>query len=351
MGLQIEHIKIADIKAYAGNAKKHTDKQVAGIRRSIEAFGFNDPVAVDENNVLIEGHGRLAALKQMGWTEVDAIRLTHLTDAQKRAYVHAHNELTLETGFDMAKLQAEIAKISEDLPTLDMSDFGFQTDAIMRPLPEYRHETQHRKENILNLAVAQFPGVGVYDIPEILPEPDVPDVEEWIGINNVLSEPHPANKGVHFFKDDYQFERVWSEPERWIDRLCRFAVVMAPDFSPYGDMPLAAQLWNHYRKHWCARLWQEAGITVIPTIRASTDPRSLLWFTDGEPQGSPVAYSSMWIREDRKDAYAAGKAEWETMVERLHPSKVYVYGRTFPFMDGTPTQRITKFTEKKWGRG
>lgn len=88
MALQIERIKIEDIKAYDGNAKKHTDKQVAGIRKSIEEFGFNDPVAVDENNVLIEGHGRLAALKQMGWTEVDAIRLSHLTEAQKRAYVH-----------------------------------------------------------------------------------------------------------------------------------------------------------------------------------------------------------------------------------------------------------------------
>ena len=100
--MKIEKIKIKDIVEYPLNAKLHPQHQVEQIKKSIEEFGMNDPIAIDEDNVVIEGHGRLMALKQMGETEVDCIRLSHLNEEQKKAYMLVHNKLTMNTDFDIS---------------------------------------------------------------------------------------------------------------------------------------------------------------------------------------------------------------------------------------------------------
>lgn len=125
--MKIEQIKITDLKPYKNNAKIHTPEQIGQIIKSIEDFGFNDPIAVDENNQVIEGHGRLLALKQMGWTEVDCIRLDGLSEEQKRAYIHIHNQLTMNTGFDLGILEQELKSIEG----IDMGAFGFDMDFEM----------------------------------------------------------------------------------------------------------------------------------------------------------------------------------------------------------------------------
>ena len=116
--------KLKDLKPYANNAKIHTPEQVAQIIESIETFGFNDPIAVDENGTVIEGHGRLLALKELGCTQVECIVLEGLTDEQKRAYIHVHNQLTLNTGFDLGILEQELRSIEG----IDMGAFGFDMD-------------------------------------------------------------------------------------------------------------------------------------------------------------------------------------------------------------------------------
>ena len=122
--MKIEKIRISDLKPYAYNAKIHTPEQVKQIQKSIQEFGFNDPIAVDENDMVIEGHGRLLALQALGWTEVDCIRLDGMTDDQKKAYIHVHNKLTMNTGFDMGILEAELKSIEG----IDMELFGFDMD-------------------------------------------------------------------------------------------------------------------------------------------------------------------------------------------------------------------------------
>lgn len=341
----IERLKVKDLIEYPTNAKLHPQSQIEQIKASIEEFGMNDPIAIDQDNIVIEGHGRLMALKQLGIEEVDCIRLSHLTDEQKKAYMLVHNKLTMNSDFDLSLLEDELESIFD----IDMEEFGFDLD--FAPEPDYKQETQKMKENILNLAYAQFPGIGKYDIPEIEPIQSVPDVSEWIGFNYVMSDKKPQGKGVHFFVDDYQFERIWNNPDAYIEKLKKYECVLAPDFSPYGDMPLITQMFNHYRKHWVAAYWQSKGITVIPTIRCSTDERSLEWYLDGEPKNCPVAYSSMWIREDREDIYEAGKKEYENMIAALDPTQIIVYGKIFPFMDNEKDKiiRIERFTEKRWG--
>ena len=84
---------------------------------------MNDPVAIwGDKNIIIEGHGRLEALKELGYTEVDCIRLDHLTEEERKAYTLAHNKLTLNTKFDIDLLEQEL----ESLMDIDMSDFGFE---------------------------------------------------------------------------------------------------------------------------------------------------------------------------------------------------------------------------------
>ena len=105
------------------NAKIHTDEQIEQIKKSIEQFGFNDPIAVWKDNEIIEGHGRWLAAVQMGIKNVPIIRLDDLTDSQRKAYMLAHNKLTMNTGFDFDLLSKEL----DDIIDFDMSDFGVIT--------------------------------------------------------------------------------------------------------------------------------------------------------------------------------------------------------------------------------
>ena len=121
--MEIIKIGINDLKPYEKNAKIHTQEQIEQIKKSIEQFGMNDPIAIwGKDNIIVEGHGRLEALKQLGYKEVDCIRLDHLTDEERKAYTLAHNKLTMNTDFDFNILDAELG----DILNIDMSDFGFE---------------------------------------------------------------------------------------------------------------------------------------------------------------------------------------------------------------------------------
>lgn len=120
--MEIIKIKLKDLKPYEKNAKIHTQEQVEQIMKSIEQFGMNDPIAVwGEDNLIVEGHGRLEALKQLGHDEVECIRLDHLSDEERKAYTLAHNKLTMNSDFDFDILDEELNNILN----IDMTDFGF----------------------------------------------------------------------------------------------------------------------------------------------------------------------------------------------------------------------------------
>lgn len=124
MKLKVEYYPIDSIKPYENNAKIHTEEQVAQIIRSIQEFGMNDPIAIwSEDNIIIEGHGRLMACKELGMEEVPVIRLDDLTDEQRKAYTLVHNQTTMNTGFDLDILNAELESLD-----IDMSEFGFEIE-------------------------------------------------------------------------------------------------------------------------------------------------------------------------------------------------------------------------------
>jgi ParB-like chromosome segregation protein Spo0J len=158
MQLKIEYLSKNDLKPYVNNAKIHTDGQVEQIRKSIEEFDFNDPIAVWGENEIVEGHGRLLAAMEMDNLDtVPVIRLDHLTDKQRKAYALAHNKLTMNTDFDLEILSKEVADIED---TIDLTDLGFNEAELLEleiddsmpsdfgsnssPVqPEITHETQY----------------------------------------------------------------------------------------------------------------------------------------------------------------------------------------------------------------
>ena len=121
MELKVEYIPIEDIKPYENNAKLHPAFQIEQIKKSIQEFGNNDPVAVWHGEI-VEGNGRYEALKQLGYTKIPVIRLDDLTDEQRRAYGLIHNKLTMNSDFDIDLLAEELDSIGD----IDMGEFGLE---------------------------------------------------------------------------------------------------------------------------------------------------------------------------------------------------------------------------------
>lgn len=176
--------------------------------------------------------------------------------------------------------------------------------------------------NYENLNKCIFDGTGTYGIPPLYPEHC--NVDSFIGFNYAKSCKAPYSKGVHFFIDDYQFTRLWANPDAYLELLGGFKAVCTPDFSTYTDFPKAIQIYNHYRKHWLGAYWQQNGITVIPTISWS-DKSSFEWCFDGEPVGGAVAVSSVGTQLN-KESRALFLAGYNEMLSRLQPERVYFYG-------------------------
>ncbi|WP_369913081.1 site-specific DNA-methyltransferase [Streptococcus merionis] len=128
--ITLEVVALPSLIPYEHNAKKHPKYQVEQIAESIKTFGNNDPIAIDDNNVIIEGHGRYLALKALGLDQIPVIRLKHLSEDQKRAYILAHNKITLNTDFDMDVLRKELTNIMG----IDMAQFGFSMTLLSSPL-------------------------------------------------------------------------------------------------------------------------------------------------------------------------------------------------------------------------
>lgn len=187
-----------------------------------------------------------------------------------------------------------------------------------------------------------FLAVGEYDIPVLFPEQWVENVE-FVSFNYARTTTDRKNKGVHFFIDDYQFDRLWVNWGKYSKMLVEFGAVMTPDFSTFRNWSKAAQIWNHYRKHYIGAQMQTMGLRVYPTISWS-DEKSFDWCFDGEPAGGTVAVSSIGTQRDSecKRYFMLG---YDAMLERLNPETVIFYGPVPEECRGNIV-RIKAFQEK-----
>ena len=125
---------VSEVIPYASNSRTHSEEQVTAIAASIKEFGFTNPVLIDEGNGIIAGHGRVLAAKKLGLTEVPVIVLSHLTEAQRKAYVIADNKLALNAGWDLELLSIEMRGLND--AGFDLNLIGFSADEIANLLVE-----------------------------------------------------------------------------------------------------------------------------------------------------------------------------------------------------------------------
>lgn len=128
--LTITYSPVSDLTANARNTRTHDKRQLRQIRNSIEAFGFTNPLLVDEAGVLIAGHGRLLAAIDLELVDVPVIVLSHLTDIQKRALMLADNKIALNAGWNMDMLAEELVDISTMDLSFDLGVTGFEMAEI-----------------------------------------------------------------------------------------------------------------------------------------------------------------------------------------------------------------------------
>ena len=347
MELKIEYLKIEDATPYKNNAKIHTPEQIKQIKSSIKEFGMNDPIGIwGDKNIIVEGHGRLIACKELGYKEIPVIRLDELTDEQRKAYTLAHNKLNMNTDFDLDILSLELDELN--FTDIDMSDFGFDLDFedenfekenIENDDFEFEDFEDHHRlttDRAYNLHFNDIERtVGYYQMPIIKNDNYIP--KELIGFNYAKTSKN-KDVGIHFYIDDYQFERIWTSPEGYAEILSEYDCMVTPDFSLYLDMPRAMKIWNVYRARLIGQIMQDYGIKVIPNV-SWAEKETFDFCFDGIEKNGVVCISTIGVKRD-KNALAIWKAGVAEMIKRLTPKTILVYGGKIDYEYPKDTQVI-----------
>lgn len=310
-----------ELTPYDKNARKN-DKAVPLVAKSIEQFGFKVPIVIDRNNVIVCGHTRYKAAHALCIEEVPCIIADDLTDQQIKAYRLADNKVAEESKWDKGILSLEMNEIFD----FDMSDFGFEiadpVDTVEIELPQKENERE-RTANAYNLYdFDENRCTGIYDIPTL--DKVIHTPKSLMGFNYCKSTPPQEGVGVHFFLDDYQFERVWNSPEDYCTMLADYDCVLTPDFSLYTNMPIAMMIWNTYRSRLIGQMMQDYGCTVIPTVSwAGTDSYDFAF--DGLPTGGTIAVSTIGVKRN-KDAFDIWTQGMDECMKLVKPHNIIIYG-------------------------
>jgi DNA modification methylase len=155
---RLEYIEIDRLTPYANNARTHSDEQIKKIQASLREFGFVNPVLVDKDNGIIAGHGRVEAARREGLTEVPCVRIEHLTEAQKKAYILADNRLALDAGWDMGALRFELEGLKEIDFAIDL--IGFDSEE----LADILNDKAEVVEDDYEVAIPEMPKTHLGDI-------------------------------------------------------------------------------------------------------------------------------------------------------------------------------------------
>lgn len=315
----IKRVSLKDLKPYENNAKRHGKRQIERLAASIQEFGFVSPILIDKDNVIIAGHGRFEAAQSIGMDKVPCVCIEGLTEDQKKAYVLADNRLSeLDTKWDLELVQKELESISIDF---DISALDFKIPDLKEG--GYYGDERERTNDAYNLEAAHLltKTNNFWQMPIICCDNYIPS--DLMGFNYAKSS---TNKqcGIHFYIDDYQFERIWNNPEKYTDILKEYECILSPDFSLYMDMPMPMKIWNIYRSRQIGAFYQNQGIKVIPTI-SWAEKETFEFAFEGIPQESIVSVSTIGVKED-KNALQIWKDGMDEMIKRIHPSTILVYG-------------------------
>ena len=343
----VEYVPVEDLVPYEKNAKKHPREQINRIAESIRQFGFRQNLVVDRNNVVVIGHGRLLAARQLGLQRVPCVRVEDLSDEQIKALRLADNRVA-ESDWDEDLLRIEL----DDLPDIDMSDFGFDLTVDEDELAADDDEDAEDVRDSLthnvfeNQERMQFDADNFYGIQSMQPTQTYGD--KLLRFCDYGSVKDHSEYICHFYYDDFKFISAWRDPDKYISKLRKFKAVISPDFSLYTDFPRALQILSCYRRQWCGAYWQSLGLDVIPDV-VWGDEESFAYCFEGIPKNSVVAVSSVGVSNDREWNGVEGerfRAGYNEMLKRLEPTKVIFYGTILDGLDGDII-RVPSFYEQR----
>lgn len=333
--MTIEFLGLDNIIPYENNPRKN-DAAIRYVVESIKEFGFKNPIIIDSNNVIVCGHTRYKAAKELNLDKIPCIRANDLTNEQIKAFRLADNKVAEKADWDNLKLQIELEEIE-----LDMTNFGFELDIEDWEVEEndedkdeededegYYGDAREMTNKAYNLDLIDYDTItnDFWQMPIINNDNYIP--KELIGFNYAKSSKE-KNVGIHFFVDDYQFERVWRSPDKYLDILRNYDCILSPDFSLYMDMPRPMKIWNIYRSRQIGAYYQSKGIKVIPTLSWAEEETFKFCFC-GIPEGSIVAISTIGVKEDT-NALFVWKAGVKEMIKQIKPSCILVYGGKIEF--------------------
>ena len=343
--MDIINMPIGDIIPYGQNAKKHPSEQVKLIANSIREFGFQQPIVVDKDNVVIIGHGRLLAAKRLKMSEVPVVKAETLNDEQVRALRLADNSVA-ESDWNMDLLISELKEID-----IDIKEFGL--DKILPENWDQEDEGEEDAEdqdddadedfdrpaavqhNVFeNQERRQFAQDNYYGIPTMFATQTAGNqmlrFMDWNEIDD------PENYIAHFYYDDFKFIQAWRNPDKYIEKLKKFKAVVSPDFSLYTDFPRALQILSCYRRQWVGAYWQSMGLDVIPDV-VWGDKESFDYCFLGIPEGGTVAVSTVGVTNNADWNGKFGEMfrdGYNEMMKRLNPSTILFYGDEIEGLDG-----------------
>ena len=352
--MKIDYLKPTDLIPYNKNAKRHPAEQIKLIANSIKEFGFQQPIVVDKDNVVVIGHGRLLAAKRLKMTEVPVVRVDTLTEDQVKALRLADNSVA-ESEWNMDFLKSEVAEIE-----LDMTDFGinidFDDDDINGSdddqdegdFDDFDDRSAAVRHNVFeNQERMQFAENNYYGIPDMYPSQTTGTQMlrfcDWAEVDD------PQNYIAHFYYDDFKFIQAWRNPNKYIEKLRKFKAVVSPDFSLYTDFPRALQILSCYRRQWVGAYWQRQGLDVIPDV-VWGDKESFNYCFEGIPKNSTVAISTVGVKNDKFWNGEQGEMfrdGYNEMLNRLEPTTILFYGDMIDGLEGNIIRCPSYYEQKR----
>lgn len=205
----------------------------------------------------------------------------------------------------------------------DGLDYVIEDDIVSEYDDGYYGDERERTNDAYNLPLIDYANLtnDFWQMPIIENNGYIPT--DLIGFNYAKTSKNKSC-GIHFYVDDYQFERVWNYPEKYIDVLLDYECILSPDFSLYMDMPMPMKIWNVYRSRFIGAYYQSKGITVIPTI-SWAEKETFEFCFRGIPKGSIVSISTIGVKRD-KDALKIWTDGVTEMIKQIQPSTILVYG-------------------------
>jgi len=370
---------VGSLKPYPRNPRKHPKRQIEELKRNIEGIGFTNPLLIDPEGVIIAGHGRLVAARELGMQELPCITLGGLTDEEKRAVVIADNKISTDGVWDEDLLKAELASLSNVSFDMDLTGFDFKSlgdlDPKLTPVDTKamaeasevgtgewieRRTGVPQESNIVQAHMVDdviFPSTNPLGFPDLIPDMlggDLPEgpwnrrdaealdpskcVFTWGEHRRQICTPsHTRGATLCFFEEDVAFQGIWNSPMVIVSRMKYYGwgQVVAPDFTFYRNSPLVVAQYHHFRMMYMARYFQEAGFRVIPKLQL-IDPRDPRtgggWQYWGIPIGCPlvaVQVNTVYGRLASKDSYDQRGMFFNMMEDaavKLQFKKCMIYG-------------------------